>query len=1406
MRFRGGNPAAKLTAINELPSKSHYFVGSDPQKWRTNVSQYARVKYEGVYPGIDVIFHGDQRQLEYDLVIAPGADPRVVRLEFEGGKGLRVDGQGDLVVRMKGGQEIRQLKPIIYQEVDGERRLIAGSYALRGRREVGFDVAAYDTTRPMVVDPILAYATYLGGNSPGSFGNGGTDVASAVAVDTQGNMYVSGVTNSIDYPVVNPIPGRPPGNPTFFFQGFLTKLNAAGIPVYSSFMGDAAAFGIAADGQGNAYLAGTTSGFDFPLTPNAFQTQYGDGTGVALETAFLMKVNPSGSGLLYSSYLGGSIAVGGSPRDVDDIGYGIAIDAAGNAYVAGLTSSADFPTTPGALQRQNPGEYSGFVAKINPALAGPPSLVYSTYLGGRFTDTAESIAVDREGNAFITGSTFSPDFPTTVNAAQRQRGGSEDAFVTELDGAGAVQYSTYLGGSGIDRVFSIALDPGRNAWVAGHTDSTNFPTTPNAAQPSDPDLFRNNRDAFVARIDPGLAGSASLAYSTYLGGSDLDEARGIACDGSGNVYVAGLTNSTNFPPAGSVPRFTLYVTKLDPTGAIVSSTGLRIGGTARGMTASDIGDVYVTGNTATKTGFATPGAFQPTYGGGGTDAFLAKLCDCDRPAILTPSVPTFPVGGNGWNMIAEVSERDGIVLRDVVLGTRYLAEKISVPYYSLKTVKDGQTFFEASASRGSGLELRPNDDAATVGASRLVDLKLIDPTEFYSPLVIEGTYLIDNISPQGKSCLRIAQRYEFYPAIDEDQFPDLACESSRTAPPPFGTLVRLFKDGLFCARFNPIVKYDLCAQEGETLESINIPERFHFQVEQPPPVSNQAAHLLIRDGDSQLSIPFTVISGNPFPNEIVQEPINFGFSNGGTADNFHQSYELAPGERIAEPFLPPGCPECVHIHWRWGQWHLFPQGLPPGRPVIPLGSNQSVQFGIVRAQPGEEHPSDGFERFANGEPAINTDNVFWYSATGHQAADAFFTHGLFFSPNYGRQKDLFAVLFADDANPGATTFTAIDPALAGQLPSGFTAFESTAIDISTPGPTGSGPIIVSVGVPTVDDPNVFSRLRVFHREGDALVDRTILPPDTPASDFEVRTLYARVDSLSPFVIALASDQPPSNRPPVARCKDVQVIAGNSCSASPTATDVDAGSSDPDGDPITLALSPAGPFGLGSRAVTLTAADPSTASSSCQATVMVLDQAPPTVTCPADKAVANDAGLCSATVDPGLPAATDACSAPSVVGVRSDGQSLTGAYPVGTTMITWTATDSSGNETSCAQRVAVADLQAPVISTVSVDNPTLWPPNHNMVDVAVTYDVADDCDAPAAMSCALGVVSNEPVDGLGDGDTAPDWEILDSHHVRLRSERAGSGTGRTYTISVTCGDSRDNSSARTVDVVVPKSQK
>jgi HYR domain len=295
-------------------------------------------------------------------------------------------------------------------------------------------------------------------------------------------------------------------------------------------------------------------------------------------------------------------------------------------------------------------------------------------------------------------------------------------------------------------------------------------------------------------------------------------------------------------------------------------------------------------------------------------------------------------------------------------------------------------------------------------------------------------------------------------------------------------------------------------------------------------------------------------------------------------------------------------------------------------------------------------------------------------------------------------------------------------------------------------------------------------------------------------------------SLISFVVALASDQPPSNRPPVARCKDVQVIAGTSCSASPTATDVDAGSSDPDGDPITLALSPAGPVGLGSHAVNLTATDPNGSSSSCQAVVTVVDQTPPTVSCPGDKAAANDAGLCSATVDPGLPAATDACSAASVVGVRSDGQSLTGPYPVGTTMITWTAMDSSGNQASCAQRVAVADLQAPVISTVSVDNPTLWPPNHNMVDVAVTYDVADDWDAPAAVSCALGVVSNEPVHGLGDGDTAPDWEILDSHHVRLRSERAGGGTGRIYTISITCGDSRGHSSARTVDVVVPKSQK
>jgi hypothetical protein len=268
-----------------------------------------------------------------------------------------------------------------------------------------------------------------------------------------------------------------------------------------------------------------------------------------------------------------------------------------------------------------------------------------------------------------------------------------------------------------------------------------------------------------------------------------------------------------------------------------------------------------------------------------------------------------------------------------------------------------------------------------------------------------------------------------------------------------------------------------------------------------------------------------------------------------------------------------------------------------------------MQFAVVRAEPGEEHPLNGFEEFVNSEPVVLTDNVFWYSATGHQPADAFFIHGLFFSPNFARQRENVAVQFSDAADPGPTTFTAIDPASAGPLPPGFSVFENMAVDITTEGTTGSGPILAAFGVPALDDPEVFSRLRVFHQEGGLLVDRTILEPDTPASSFGVRTLYARVDSLSPFVVALFSEQT-VNRPPVARCRNVEVPAGSSCSAELSPGDVDAGSLDPDGDSLSLTLSPRGPFELGSHNLTLTAADPSGASSSCGAVVAVLDQTPP----------------------------------------------------------------------------------------------------------------------------------------------------------------------------------------------------
>jgi hypothetical protein len=640
MKLLAANPAAAVIAADELPGKTNYLIGSDPKKWRTDVPNYAKVECRSVYPGIDLVYYGNQRELEYDFVVAPGAAPDAIQLDFQTDHGqstprnpLRIAENGDLVAPIEGG-EVRVHKPVAYQlDAAKQKRYIAAGYALRPSG-VLFALGAYDRTRPLVIDPVLGYSTYLGGandENDESYGE--------IAVDLHGNAYVTGDTDSYNFPTKNPL--QPAHAPTDDSDAFIAKLSADGSSlVYSTYLGGNgmdSPGAIAVDLAGNVYVAGNTLSTDYPVTPGAFQTTY-KGTGVHLYgDGFVTKLNANGSSLVYSTYLGGSS---------DDYVDGIALDLAGFAYVTGTTSSGDFPSTPGAFQTKFGGNGAGsfgdaFVAKLNAKGTG---LVYSSFLGGSDDDGALGIAIDVFGNAYVAGSTNSTNFPVTPGAVQTIFGTNWDGFVAKLNATGSkLIYSTYLGGSDYDQCGPVALDGFGNAYVVGNTFSTNFPVSAEAFQKvfhgSGP---RVDGDGLVAKLN---ATGSKLIYSTYLGGSGDDYPTGLVVDFLGNAYVTGWTNSIDFPvtPGAFQTVFggigpTLYgdalLTVLNPEGSALRYS-TYLGGTgddrAAGIARDLAGNIYLSGATNSADFPVTPGAFQPIFGGSGSapeksgDAFVTKF-------------------------------------------------------------------------------------------------------------------------------------------------------------------------------------------------------------------------------------------------------------------------------------------------------------------------------------------------------------------------------------------------------------------------------------------------------------------------------------------------------------------------------------------------------------------------------------------------------------------------------------------------------------------------------------------------------------------------------------------------------------------------------------------------------------
>jgi hypothetical protein len=655
MEVVGASPASQLAAQEELPTRVNYFIGNDPEKWRSRIPTFARIAQRNVYAGIDLFYYGNQRQLEYDFVVAPRADYGLIRLRFEGANSVRIDGAGDLLLQVNGGS-IKHRKPVVYQEAEGGRREVAGSYVIFGKNEVGFRVGEYDASLPLVIDPVLIYSTYLGGNM--------ADEAVSVTANSS-SIFISGSTGSTArFPATTgAFQTSYAGGPS---DAFVAKLNhispSAPFFNYITYLGGNSndhGYGIACDDANNAYVVGDTTSTNFPTTPGSFRSTLLPG--LRYIDGFVTKLSPDGSALVYSTYLGGG--------DGYDHVYDIDVDATGAAYITGDTTSPDFPrdesgavrTTPGGFPRHFVSEFDppdAFVLGLN---AAGSDLIYTTFLGGpnrTDRDIGYGIAVGL-GNQFVTGMTSSTfDFPLANPFQSPGGGGAADVFVARLeylDGHLFLRYSTYLGGNNDDQGKDIAVDSTGKVYVTGYSNSANFPTR-NALQP----IFRGGtcgasprfvcHEAFVVKIDPYLAGNSSFLYGSYLGGRGDDVGNGITIDSANNVYLTGATDSIDFPTMGFVPTTSrplrsdytgagdAFITKLNAVGIDNFSYGYSayLGGFfdalthielsrefGNGVALDSFGDVYVVGQT-TSNRFANGTVPYPSYNGGG-DAFVVKI-------------------------------------------------------------------------------------------------------------------------------------------------------------------------------------------------------------------------------------------------------------------------------------------------------------------------------------------------------------------------------------------------------------------------------------------------------------------------------------------------------------------------------------------------------------------------------------------------------------------------------------------------------------------------------------------------------------------------------------------------------------------------------------------------------------
>jgi hypothetical protein len=701
LSFAGANSRAAVAPEAPLEGRSNYYVGNDPRKWVRNVPQFGRVHYRDVYPGVDLTWYGNRQQIEYDFLLAPGADASRIRLRFTGADALSLAENGDLVLKA-GGQGLRQLKPAVWQQRGKERVPVEARYVLLSKTEAVLKLANYDHTLPLDIDPVISYSTFLANPYPNN-----PTLPAAIAV-SNGDAYVTGYISW----------GFPGDSPTS--RLFVAKLNAAGSGfVYVTYFGAPGvvttdqAGGIAVDSVGNAFVTGTTERTNFPTTPGTLQPTKTTGDGDT--DAFVLKFGTSGE-LIWGTYLGGT---------GQDRGQAIAVDNSGNSYVAGFSRSADFPGAPQACAN----DVDAFVVSLNPTGS---ALLNSLCLGGNGEDIANAIALDPQGNVYVAGTSSSTNLPTTQGAFQNSpKTSGQNVFVAKLTG-GALDYLTYLGGSIGEWNPSIVVDPTGNAYVTGLTESPDFPTTPGAYDALRLDAFAAG---FVTKLNP--AGTA-LVWSTYLSGSiDSTDIAGVKLDSAGNVYVAGTTSSPDFPTTpGAIlssqpsPVDDVFVAKLSADGSRLEYSG-TLGSSnydrATGFARDGDGALYITGTTSSANFPTTPGAFQTVQPGLNNPAGFVTKID-----IASSTVCSVTLSANGTT----IPSHGGSALFDVTVPDGCPWEAIPDSWITLGPATHGTTsaavsftvrFIDSSTHRIGHIVIGPATYTVTQNATSCSD-PAFDPT------------------------------------------------------------------------------------------------------------------------------------------------------------------------------------------------------------------------------------------------------------------------------------------------------------------------------------------------------------------------------------------------------------------------------------------------------------------------------------------------------------------------------------------------------------------------------------------------------------------------------------------------------------------------------------------------------